>query len=90
MFTALNTELHKIACIDKIDEISSHKWTQKAQKQLEKLNNDSNCTAGLEAELTLAVESSVMLRQNRYKARSCQWCHWNSAFCIQSLTDQEI
>ena len=38
--------------------------TKKAQKQLEKLNNDSNCTAGLEAELTLAIGACVMLLQN--------------------------
>ena len=55
----------KITCIDEIDETSSsHKWTKKAQKQLEKLNNDSNSTAGLEAELTLAVGVRVMLRRN--------------------------
>ena len=65
MLTALDTELHKIMCIDEIDETSSsHKWTKKAQKQLEKLNNDSNSTAGLEAELTLAVGARVMLRRN--------------------------
>ena len=60
--SALDTEVHKIVCIDEIDETSSsHKWTKKAQKQLEKLNNDSNLTAGLEAELTLAVGARVML-----------------------------
>ena len=65
MLSALDTELHKIMCIDEIDETSSsHKWTKKAQKQLEKLNNDSNCTAGLEAELTLAVGARVMLQRN--------------------------
>ena len=37
---------------------------KKAQKQLEKLNNDSNCTADLEAELTLVVGERVMLRLN--------------------------
>lgn len=51
-------------CIDEIDETSSHKWSKKAQKQLEKLNNDSNLTAGLEAELILAVGARVMLRRN--------------------------
>ena len=46
MISALDTELHKIVCIDEIDETSSsHKWTKKAQKQLEKLNNDSNLTS---------------------------------------------
>ena len=34
------------------------------KRQLEKLNNDSNCTAGLEAELTLAVGARVMLQRN--------------------------
>ena len=54
-----------IVCIDEIDETSSsHKWSKKAQKQLEKLNNDSNLTAGLEAELILAVGARVMLRRN--------------------------
>ena len=65
MLSALDTEVHKIVCIDEIDETSSsYKWTKKAQKQLEKLNNDSNLTAGLEAELTLAVGACVMLRRN--------------------------
>ena len=36
MLSALDTEVHKIVCIDEIDETSSsHKWTKKAQKQLE-------------------------------------------------------
>ena len=65
MLATLDTEQHKIVCIDEIDEtLSSHKWTKKAQKQLVKLNNDSNCTAGLEAELMLAVGARVMLRRN--------------------------
>ena len=64
MLSALDTEAHKIVCIDEIDETSSsHKWTKKAQKQLEKLNNDSNLTAGLKAELTLAIGARVMLRR---------------------------
>ena len=62
MLSALDAEVHKIVCIDEIDETSSsHKWTKKAQKQLEKLNNDSN---SLEAELTLAVGAHVMLQRN--------------------------
>ena len=65
MISALDNELHKIVCIDEIDETSSsHKWSKKAQKQLEKLNNDSNMTAGIEAELILAVGARVMLRRN--------------------------
>ena len=48
---ALDNEVHKIVCVDEIDETSSsRKWSKKAQKELEKLNNDSNLTAGLEAE----------------------------------------
>ena len=65
MLSALENEVHKIVCIDEIDETSSsQKWSEKAQKELEKLNNDSNLTAGLEAELTLAVGARVMLRRN--------------------------
>ena len=57
--------VHNIVCSDEIDETSlSHKWTKNAQKQLEKLNNDSNCMAGLEVELILAVGACVMLRRN--------------------------
>ena len=42
MLSALDNELHKIVCIDEIDETSSsHKWTKKAQKRLEKLINNS-------------------------------------------------
>ena len=36
-------------------------WSKEAQKELEKLNNDSNLIAGLEAGLTLAVGARVML-----------------------------
>ena len=62
MISALDNELHTIVCIDEIDETSSsHKWSKKAQRQLEKLNNDR---AGLEAELTLAVGARIMLRRN--------------------------
>jgi len=61
MLSALDTELHKIVCIDEIDETSSsRKWSKKAEKELDKLNKDSNLTAGLEAELTLAVGARVM------------------------------
>ena len=37
---------------------------QKGSEATRKLNNDSNSTAGLEAELTLAVAAHVMLRRN--------------------------
>jgi len=65
MLSALDTELHKIVCVDEIDEISSsRKWSKKAEKELDKLNKNSNLTAGLEAELTLVVGARVMLRRN--------------------------
>ena len=65
MLCTLDTRLHKIVCIDEIDEtVSTTKWTKKAQKQLDKLNKDSNMTAGLEAELTIAINARVMLRRN--------------------------
>ena len=65
MLSALDTDLHKITCVDEVDETSSScKWSEKAKKELEKLNKDSNLTAGLEAELTLAVGARVMLRRN--------------------------
>ena len=52
-------------CVDEIDQTSSSQmWSKEAQKELEKLNNDSNLTAGLEAGLTLAVGARVMLRRN--------------------------
>ena len=40
------------------------KWTKRASSELEKLNKDCNMTAGLEAELKLAVGVRVMLRRN--------------------------
>ena len=65
MLSALDTDLHTITCVDEVDETSSsRKWSEKAKKELEKLNKDSNLTAGLEAELTLAVGARVMLRRN--------------------------
>ena len=65
MLSALDVEKHKIVCVDEIDETSSSsKWSKKAQKELDKVNRDSNLTAGLEAELTVAVGARVMLRRN--------------------------
>ena len=40
------------------------KWNKKAAEQLEKLNRDCNMTAGLEAKLSLAVGTQVMLCHN--------------------------
>ena len=54
MLSALDTDVHKIVCID---EICGHTSGPK-RKQLEKLNNDSNLTA----ELILAV--GLMLQRN--------------------------
>ena len=43
MLSALDTELLKIVRVDEIDETSSsHKWSKKAHKELDKLNKDSN------------------------------------------------
>ena len=65
MLSALDTNLHKITCVDEIDETSSsRKWSEITKKELAKLNKDSNLTAGLEAQLTLAVGARVMLRRN--------------------------
>ena len=65
MLCTLDTELHKIACVDEIDEtLSTRKWSNKEQKQLDKLNQDSNSTGGLETEITLVVGARVMLRRN--------------------------
>ena len=65
MLSHLDSKKHKILCVDEIDETSSSlKWSKKAQKELDKVNKDSNLTAGLEAELTIAVGARVMLRRN--------------------------
>ena len=65
MLNHLETEKRVISCTDEIDETkSTAKWHEKAAKQLEKLNHDCNNTAGLEAVLTLAVGSRVMVRRN--------------------------
>ena len=57
--------MHVIPCADDVDKTrSTAKWHQKAAKQLEKLNQDCNNTAGLEAVLKLAVGACVMLRRN--------------------------
>ena len=56
MLEKLNTKVQEIPCVDEIDETSStRKWNKKATEHLQKLNQDCNETAGLEAKLTLAV-----------------------------------
>ena len=55
----------ELPCKDEVDETNStRKWNKKAAEQLEKLNKDSNLTAGLEAVLRIAVGARVMLRRN--------------------------
>ena len=43
---------------------SKSNWTERTAEQLEKLNNNCNRNAGLEAKLLLAVGARVMLRRN--------------------------
>ena len=65
MLGRLASDLRVIVCKDDIDETKgTYKWNQKATEQLEKLNQDCNNTAGLEAKLTMAVGARVMLRRN--------------------------
>ena len=57
--------MHESLCIDEVDETSGTlKWNKKAAEQLEKLNHDCNMTTGLEAKLSLAVGTRVMLHRN--------------------------
>jgi len=63
MLNRLDTEIHKIHSIDEIDEtMGTRKWSKRSVEQLQKLNKDCNLTAGLEAELLIAVGARVMLR----------------------------
>ena len=56
MLSKVGSEVACIPCIDEYDETASAvKWTKRASSELEKLNKDCNMTAGLEAELKLAV-----------------------------------
>ena len=65
MLNSLQSEVIEIACTDTVDETKgAHKWTPRAVKELEKLNRDSNLTAGLEAVLRIAVGAHVMLCRN--------------------------
>ena len=65
MLNTLDSAIHKLACIDEIDETTgSRNWDKTAAKKLEMLNNDSNITAGLESKLSIAVGARVMLRRN--------------------------
>ena len=65
MLQQLTTKVHKLVCMDEVDQISStKKWNKKGIEQLEKLNNNCNRTAGLEAKLLLGVGARVMLQRN--------------------------
>ena len=65
MLQSLTSKVHELVCTDEIDEtVSSRKMTKKAIEHLDKMNNDCNMTAGLEAKLSLAVGARVMLRRN--------------------------
>ena len=65
MLSSLPSKVHTLVCADEVDETASTgKCSKKAADQLEKLNDDCNRTAGLEAKLELAVGARVMLRRN--------------------------
>ena len=67
MLSSLPSKVHTFLRADEVDETASTritKWSKKAADQLEKLNDDCNRTAGLEAKLELAVGARVMLRWN--------------------------
>ena len=65
MLASLDSKVHESACVDEVDESGgTRRWNKKAADHLEKLNSDSNMTAGLEAKLRLAVGARVMLRRN--------------------------
>ena len=65
MLNSLESKTVGIVCCDEVDETTSpQKWSKKAAEKLEKLNKDSNLTAGLEAVFYLAVGARVMLRRN--------------------------
>jgi len=65
MLNKLDMEICKIPCIDEIDEtLGTCRWSKRSAEQLQKRNKESNLTAGLEAELVIAVGARVMLRQN--------------------------
>ena len=63
MLSSLPSKVHTFVCADEVYETAStHKWSKKAADQQEKLNDDCNRTAGLEAKLEFAVGARVMLR----------------------------
>ena len=65
MLSSLGNKIHKIVCIDEIDETKGkYKWTKRVSDALKKLNQDCNMTGGLEAEVSIAIGVRVMLRRN--------------------------
>ena len=67
MLENLQAKVVEISSTDSVDETTgTHKWSEnkKAVQALDKLNKDSNLTAGLEAVLRIAVGARVMLRRN--------------------------
>ena len=65
MLNTLDSKLQHFVSVDEIDETSgTRKWNKKATDALLKANKDCNMTAGLEAELVVAVGARVMLRRN--------------------------
>ena len=65
MLNNLQSQVVTLSCKDCYNETSGpHKWSSKAEQQLEKLTKDSNLTAGLEAVLHIAVGARVMLRRS--------------------------
>ena len=65
MLVSVYSKVHELVCTDKVDKTGgSRRWNKKAADHLEKLNSDSNMTAGLEAKLRLVIGARVMLRRN--------------------------
>ena len=64
MINKLDAKIHKISCVNEIDEtMGTRRWSKRSAEQLQKLNKDSNLTAGLEAEPVVAIRARVMLRR---------------------------
>ena len=64
MLSSLPSKVHTLCVPMKLTKPRARKWSKKAADQLEKLNDDCNRTAGLEAKLELAVGARVMLCRN--------------------------
>jgi len=65
MLNTLDSKLQHFVFIDEIDETSgTRKWSKTASDALLKANKDCNMTAGLGAELVIAIGARIMLRRN--------------------------